>query len=148
MIEKAPRYGCSYCETVLGRLDVQRAQPSDVGEILTVQRAAYVSEAQLYGDASLPSLLESAEDIKQAITPPVHTACHGQGVHGLPAGSHPGCGGSGTPFLNDPQWTYEAPAGAPLRSDGVLGPDTSGFYRGALCPKCGEIAGGRIRAVS
>ena len=36
---------------------------ADVGEILTLQRAAYVSEAQLYDDAHLPALVQSFDDL-------------------------------------------------------------------------------------
>lgn len=43
------------------------AEPEDTGEILTVQRAAYVSEAQLYGDPFIPPLVESAEQIRKVI---------------------------------------------------------------------------------
>lgn len=37
------------------------AAVADAGEVLTVQRAAYVSEAQLYGDPQLPPLTETLE---------------------------------------------------------------------------------------
>ncbi|MER6947759.1 GNAT family N-acetyltransferase [Nonomuraea sp. NPDC000554] len=40
---------------------------SDAGEILTVQRAAYVTEAQLYGDPFIPPLVESLEQVRAAI---------------------------------------------------------------------------------
>ncbi|MFC4059979.1 GNAT family N-acetyltransferase [Planomonospora corallina] len=46
---------------------IERARAGDAGEILTVQRAAYVSEAQLYGDPFIPPLVESAEQIRQAV---------------------------------------------------------------------------------
>ncbi|MFO7249912.1 MAG: GNAT family N-acetyltransferase [Actinomycetes bacterium] len=46
---------------------ITRAEPADAGEILTVQRAAYVTEAQLYGDAFLAPLLESAAQVRAAI---------------------------------------------------------------------------------
>ncbi|WP_246278479.1 GNAT family N-acetyltransferase [Phytohabitans rumicis] len=36
---------------------------ADVGEILTLQRAAYVTEAQLYSDASLPALTQTYEEL-------------------------------------------------------------------------------------
>ncbi|GAA3939513.1 GNAT family N-acetyltransferase [Actinomadura viridis] len=39
------------------------AGPGDAGEILTVQRAAYVTEAQLYGDPFIPPLVESGEQV-------------------------------------------------------------------------------------
>ncbi|MEV6861652.1 GNAT family N-acetyltransferase [Streptosporangium subroseum] len=46
---------------------IERAEPEDAGEILTVQRAAYVSEAQLYGDPFIPPLVESADQIRRAV---------------------------------------------------------------------------------
>lgn len=46
---------------------IERAEPSDAGEILTVQRAAYVSEAQLYGDPFIAPLIESLEQLRKAV---------------------------------------------------------------------------------
>ncbi|MGH3388134.1 MAG: GNAT family N-acetyltransferase [Actinomadura sp.] len=40
------------------------AGPEDAGEILTVQRAAYAVEAQLYGDPFIPPLVESLGQIR------------------------------------------------------------------------------------
>jgi GNAT superfamily N-acetyltransferase len=40
------------------------AGPQDAGEILTVQRAAYLTEAQLYGDPFIPPLIESLGQIR------------------------------------------------------------------------------------
>jgi ribosomal protein S18 acetylase RimI-like enzyme len=47
---------------------IERAEVADAGQILTVQRAAYVIEAQLYGDPFIPPLLESAEQIRKTIS--------------------------------------------------------------------------------
>ncbi|MEV7007596.1 GNAT family N-acetyltransferase [Streptosporangium sp. NPDC051022] len=46
---------------------IEWAEPEDAGEILTVQRAAYVSEAQLYGDPFIPPLVESAGQVRKAV---------------------------------------------------------------------------------
>ncbi|MER5703260.1 GNAT family N-acetyltransferase [Micromonospora sp. NPDC002296] len=46
------------------------ATPADAGEILTVQRAAYVTEAQHYADPLLPPLTETLEEILAALTGP------------------------------------------------------------------------------
>ncbi|PRX98636.1 GNAT family N-acetyltransferase [Allonocardiopsis opalescens] len=46
---------------------IAAAEPGDAGEILTVQRAAFVAEAQLYGDPFIAPLVESAEQIRAAI---------------------------------------------------------------------------------
>jgi len=44
-----------------------RAEAADAGEILTLSRGAYVSEAQLYDDPFLPPLTETLEEIAKAI---------------------------------------------------------------------------------
>lgn len=41
---------------------------ADAGEILTLQRAAYVTEAQLYGDAFLPALTQTYEELVAELT--------------------------------------------------------------------------------
>src|SRR4051794_14618897 len=46
---------------------IERADVADAGEILTLQRAAYVSEAQLHGDPFLPPLVESVEQVRTMI---------------------------------------------------------------------------------
>ncbi|MEV4354683.1 GNAT family N-acetyltransferase [Nonomuraea sp. NPDC049625] len=46
---------------------IERATTADAGEILTLQRAAYVSEAQLYGDPYIPPLIESLEQVRKVI---------------------------------------------------------------------------------
>ena len=43
------------------------ARPDDAGELLTVQRAAYLSEAQRYGDPHLPPLTETLAEVRAAI---------------------------------------------------------------------------------
>ncbi|MBP2702256.1 GNAT family N-acetyltransferase [Microbispora sp. RL4-1S] len=48
-------------------VDIARARPEDAGEILTLQRAAYVSEAQLYGDPFIPPLVESFDQVVAAV---------------------------------------------------------------------------------
>lgn len=47
--------------------DIRQAEPADAGEILTVQRAAYVSEAQLYDNPSFSALTESLEEVRAAV---------------------------------------------------------------------------------
>ncbi|MGH3239697.1 MAG: GNAT family N-acetyltransferase [Spirillospora sp.] len=46
---------------------IERAVPADAGEVLTVQRAAYVAEAQLYGDPFIPPLVESFEQLRKVL---------------------------------------------------------------------------------
>ncbi|MDA1359376.1 GNAT family N-acetyltransferase [Glycomyces luteolus] len=43
------------------------AEPADAGEILTLSRAAYVSEAQLNGDPFIPPLTETVEEVAAQI---------------------------------------------------------------------------------
>ncbi len=46
---------------------IERATVEDAGEILTVQRAAYVTEAQLHGDPFLPPLVESLDQMRKMV---------------------------------------------------------------------------------
>jgi chorismate mutase len=43
------------------------AAPGSAGEVLTVQRAAYLAEAQLYGDPGIPPLTETLEEVAAAV---------------------------------------------------------------------------------
>ncbi len=43
------------------------ARPEDAGELMTVQRAAYLSEARLHESFELPPLSETADEIRAAI---------------------------------------------------------------------------------
>jgi GNAT superfamily N-acetyltransferase len=47
------------------RIGPEEITPTLVGEVLTLQRAAYVTEAQLYADAFLPPLLQTFEEIQE-----------------------------------------------------------------------------------
>lgn len=44
-------------------LVLSRISPNDAGEILTVQRAAFVSEALIYGSVDMPPLTQSLEEL-------------------------------------------------------------------------------------
>lgn len=46
-----------------GGLMINRANQKDISEILTLQKIAYRSEAELYGDASVPALGQTLEEI-------------------------------------------------------------------------------------
>ena len=48
-------------------VEIARALPEDAGEILTLQRAAYVTEAQLYGDPFIAPLVESLDQVRTVI---------------------------------------------------------------------------------
>lgn len=43
---------------------ITRATVADAGELLVLQRAAYVSEAQLHGDPFLPPLVQTLEQLR------------------------------------------------------------------------------------
>lgn len=43
---------------------LSRIGPADAGEVLTVQRAAFVSEALIYGDADMPPLTQTLEELR------------------------------------------------------------------------------------
>ena len=42
----------------------------DVGELLTLRRAAFVTEAQLYNDPHLPALTQTLEELKEDLETP------------------------------------------------------------------------------
>ncbi|GAA4189951.1 GNAT family N-acetyltransferase [Microbispora amethystogenes] len=48
-------------------VEITKAVPGDAGEILTLQRAAYVAEAQLYGDPFIAPLAESLDQVRTVI---------------------------------------------------------------------------------
>ncbi|WFE34470.1 GNAT family N-acetyltransferase [Micromonospora sp. WMMD975] len=50
---------------------VAPAVAADAGEILTVQRAAYLVEAQRYRDVFLPPLTETLDEVRAALAGPV-----------------------------------------------------------------------------
>ncbi|GAA2757878.1 GNAT family N-acetyltransferase [Actinopolymorpha rutila] len=54
-----------------------RLNDADAGELLTLQRAAYVSEAQAHHDLTLPPLSETLDQLRAALADP---ACHPWGT--------------------------------------------------------------------
>jgi len=51
--------------------------PDDAGELLTLQRAAYATEAQLYGDAFLPALTQTVDELRDELAGPSLGIRHG-----------------------------------------------------------------------
>ncbi len=51
----------------MGGWRLRPASPADAGEVLVLSLAAFVSEAQRYGDPLLPPLRETADDVRAAI---------------------------------------------------------------------------------
>ncbi len=47
-----------------GDVSLSRIAASDAGEVLTVQRAAFVSEAQIYGSADMPALVQTLAELE------------------------------------------------------------------------------------
>ena len=45
-------------------IEVRDIRPEDAGEVLTLQRAAFVSEALIYGDPDMPPLTQSLEELQ------------------------------------------------------------------------------------
>lgn len=48
-------------------MELSAIQPADAGEVLTLQRAAYATEAQLYNDAFLPALVQTLSELEQEL---------------------------------------------------------------------------------
>ena len=45
-------------------LTIEPIRPSDAGEVLTIQRAAFVSEAIVYGNPDMPPLTQTLEELE------------------------------------------------------------------------------------
>lgn len=66
---------------------ITEASPEDAGEILTLQRAAYVTEAQLNDDPHLPPLLQTLPQLRDEFaTSTVLTAVRGTRIVGAVRG--------------------------------------------------------------
>ncbi|MEO9176305.1 MAG: GNAT family N-acetyltransferase, partial [Gaiellales bacterium] len=50
-------------ETVEPAIEIGLVEPRDAGELLTLQRAAYVSEGQIYENASIPPLTQTLDEL-------------------------------------------------------------------------------------
>lgn len=46
------------------RIDIAPLTEADAGEVLTLQRAAFVSEAQIYGSADMPPLTQTLAEVE------------------------------------------------------------------------------------
>lgn len=49
--------------TEKSQVTIAPISPEDAGEVLTLQRAAFVSEAQIYGTADMPPLTQTLEEL-------------------------------------------------------------------------------------
>ena len=43
---------------------IRDIRPEDAGEVLTIQRAAFASEALIYGDPDMPPLTQTLEELE------------------------------------------------------------------------------------
>ena len=62
-ILEARRAAIAASSTAAGVMMIQRATAADLPELLAVQKVAYASEAEIYGDTSLPALRQSLPEI-------------------------------------------------------------------------------------
>ncbi|WP_144877135.1 GNAT family N-acetyltransferase [Microbacterium sp. 1.5R] len=46
------------------QIDIAPLRPEDAGEVMTLQRAAFVSEAQIYGSADMPPLTQTLAEVE------------------------------------------------------------------------------------
>ncbi|HNX53330.1 MAG TPA: NADH-quinone oxidoreductase subunit NuoB [Pontiellaceae bacterium] len=63
VLEEKRRFMKSSAEAAAGEVLINRANLKDVPEILALQKIAYRSEAELYGDTSVPALSQTIEEI-------------------------------------------------------------------------------------
>jgi ech hydrogenase subunit C len=63
VLEEKQRFMQASAHTVGGGFTIHRANQKDIPEILALQKIAYRSEAELYGDASVPALGQTLEQI-------------------------------------------------------------------------------------
>jgi histidine ammonia-lyase len=54
-------------ESPLQEIAISLVEPGDAGELLTLQRAAYVSEGQIYENASIPPLTQTLAELEQEL---------------------------------------------------------------------------------
>jgi ech hydrogenase subunit C len=66
VLEEKRRFMLSSTDAVGGGFIINRANQKDIPEILALQKIAYRSEAELYGDDSVPALGQTMEDISAA----------------------------------------------------------------------------------
>lgn len=53
-----------------GAVEIALARPRDAGEIMTLQRAAFLRDAQIYGDPFMASLTQTGDEIRDLIVAP------------------------------------------------------------------------------
>jgi ech hydrogenase subunit C len=66
VLEEKRRFMIASTDAIGGGIIINRANQKDIPEILALQKIAYRSEAELYGDDSVPALGQTMEDISAA----------------------------------------------------------------------------------
>ncbi len=59
-----PGYGTATVEKVSDDIAVRPIRPDDAGEVLTLQRAAFVQEALIYGTPNMPPLTQTLAEVE------------------------------------------------------------------------------------
>lgn len=59
-----PGYGTATVEKVEEDVSVRPIRPEDAGEVLTLQRAAFVQEALIYGTPNMPPLTQTLAEVE------------------------------------------------------------------------------------
>ena len=62
-----PGYGTATVEKVEADLSVRPIRPEDAGEVLTLQRAAFVQEALIYGTPNMPPLTQTLAEVESEL---------------------------------------------------------------------------------
>ena len=63
----SPRNNAVVQDDGVPRIIYRPVQPEQAGELLTLQRAAFVTEARVYGTAEIPPLTETLEEIQREL---------------------------------------------------------------------------------
>lgn len=59
-----PGYGTATVEKVSDDIAIRPIRPDDAGEVLTLQRAAFVQEALIYGTPNMPPLTQTLAEVE------------------------------------------------------------------------------------
>jgi GNAT superfamily N-acetyltransferase len=113
----------------------ERLTAADAGELLTLQRAAYVTEAQLHDDVRLPPLTETLDELRAALADPAVVTL------GVRTGSATGAGdgiGIGTGRLVAAVRLRDLGAGRVALGRLTVAPDRQGEGLGTLLLRAAE----------
>lgn len=60
----------------MSELQIRDIRPSDAGEVLTLQRAAFVSEALIYGSVEMPPFTQTLEEVEHELAENLGCVAH------------------------------------------------------------------------